>query len=713
MSTVLKSKRKRLKGAHHALYLAMLLSILLPVLLANLSFSQVSGYAYCSGLFTGNAYSIFSYPTSLNNMLSLSLLAIAVMLLIVGMLYAIGFAFKIDKLVRFSKGEIGEVIITVLIVLVLIGTFSISSRITPSSPPVSPITGTSLFSDSQFMSACTEAANVSIGLLPAAISFTVQGSILSFLQSLRISIEPNFFGIAFSPLAGVSLITKVVGMLTDIAWGFVLLMAGVALFLFIIFAFFPIFLFVGVVLRTIPWTRAAGGAFLGIFIGFFLVLPALLSFTLNIGAISIFSGIGEAPQLSPTYAQYDNGASVFNFYDNFAGTSLSPKWVANGASYTVNNGLTYTPNQNYDMLVSATSFTSPYIIDYYGEGTASTGDGGVYFNVQGTGANANSILWAQRGSSGSDAFYVYTSGTYTREARWQYSIDGNMHIYTLVDGPNNNPLIAQKDYSTKESFTSMPSTYNSGSFGPRDFSGTTYWQWVRVRAYPPNGVMPSVSFGSVQTTTATSTFPSGIKYYVPVSITNSQRTAAPSPFQQMIKINEGNYASYITYNGVAANFEFFTQSGQVLPAWIESNSSGTLTVWVKLPSGIPASSSSRGVPTPSTLTIYLGFAGKTTNLLSSGGICSSGGSLASCASSQISLGSSLITAFGSAIGSISYIKQPSNMIGAFVSDVISPALYAIVGAIISILIAIDFAEGMGDFLGSPSLKSSDILKRLV
>jgi hypothetical protein len=390
MSTVLKSKRKRLKGAHHALYLAMLLSILLPLLLSNLSFSQVSGYAYCSGLFqpsgnSGNAYSIFSYPTSLNNMLSLSLLAIAVMLLIVGMLYAIGFAFKIDKLIRFSKDEIGEIIITVLIVLVLIGTFSISSKITPSPLPVSPITGTSLFSDSQFMSACTEAANVSIGLLPAAISFTVQGSILSFLQSIRISIEPNYFGVAFSPIAGVSLITKVVGMLTDIAWGFVLLMAGVALFLFIIFALFPIFLFVGVVLRTIPWTRAAGGAFLGIFIGFFLVLPALLSFTLNIGAINTFSGI------------------------------------------------------------------------------------------------------------------------------------------------------------------------------------------------------------------------------------------------------------------------------------------------------CPSGSSS----------------------------------LASCASNQISLGSSLITGFGSAIGSISYIKQPSNMIGAFVSDVISPALYAIVGAIISILIAIDFAEGMGDFLGSPSLKSSDILKRLV
>ncbi|MFP3289571.1 MAG: DUF2341 domain-containing protein [Candidatus Micrarchaeota archaeon] len=104
--------------------------------------------------------------------------------------------------------------------------------------------------------------------------------------------------------------------------------------------------------------------------------------------------------------------------------------------------------------------------------------------------------------------------------------------------------------------------------------------------------------------------PSGIVAYVPITLTNSQSSATPSPFQQMIQINEGNYANYIAYNGNIANFEFYTRSGQILPAWIESNNSGTLTVWVKLPNGIPASSS---------LTIYLGFANKTTNLLSSSG----------------------------------------------------------------------------------------------
>jgi len=104
--------------------------------------------------------------------------------------------------------------------------------------------------------------------------------------------------------------------------------------------------------------------------------------------------------------------------------------------------------------------------------------------------------------------------------------------------------------------------------------------------------------------------PSGIVAYVPITLSNSQSSATPSPFQQMIQINEGNYANYIAYNGNFANFEFFTQSGSVLPAWIESNNSGTLTVWINLPNGIPASSS---------LAIYLGFASKTTNLLSSSG----------------------------------------------------------------------------------------------
>jgi hypothetical protein len=104
--------------------------------------------------------------------------------------------------------------------------------------------------------------------------------------------------------------------------------------------------------------------------------------------------------------------------------------------------------------------------------------------------------------------------------------------------------------------------------------------------------------------------PSGVTYYANVVITNSQSTATPAPFQQEVQIPESDYSNYISYNGVSANFEFFYNGGSVIPAWIESNSSGTLTVWLNLANGIPASNS---------ITVYIGFAPESTNLLSGSG----------------------------------------------------------------------------------------------
>ncbi|MCL5433828.1 MAG: hypothetical protein M1538_02520, partial [Candidatus Marsarchaeota archaeon] len=104
--------------------------------------------------------------------------------------------------------------------------------------------------------------------------------------------------------------------------------------------------------------------------------------------------------------------------------------------------------------------------------------------------------------------------------------------------------------------------------------------------------------------------PRAIVYYIPITIENSQPSPTPAPFQQMVNITESNYAQYITYNSNFANFEYFYANGTVIPAWIESNNSGKLITWVNIKGGIPSSSS---------ITIYLGFANKTANLLSSSG----------------------------------------------------------------------------------------------
>jgi len=94
-----------------------------------------------------------------------------------------------------------------------------------------------------------------------------------------------------------------------------------------------------------------------------------------------------------------------------------------------------------------------------------------------------------------------------------------------------------------------------------------------------------------------------------IVLTNNQTVPTPSPFQQMIQINESKFSGKIIYNNNFANFEFTYQNGTVIPAWIESNQSGILTIWIKLANGIPANSKTA---------IYLRFAGSN-NLLSSSG----------------------------------------------------------------------------------------------
>ena len=52
---------------------------------------------------------------------------------------------------------------------------------------------------------------------------------------------------------------------------------------------------------------------------------------------------GEAPQISPTYAEYDNGENVFSVYYNFAGTVMPNGWTyLSGSEAAVNNGITLT-----------------------------------------------------------------------------------------------------------------------------------------------------------------------------------------------------------------------------------------------------------------------------------------------------------------------------------------------------------------------------------
>ncbi|MGC8580720.1 MAG: hypothetical protein ACP5MB_11810, partial [bacterium] len=120
--------------------------------------------------------------------------------------------------------------------------------------------------------------------------------------------------------------------------------------------------------------------------------------TTNLLSSSGTTGIGEAPQLSSTYAQYDDGASVFNNYWNFAGTSLPSSLVVGntGGTYSVNNGLRITGGSGTYEGIFSNSAINPQttISDFYGYliGTGNwISQFGLY--VSASGANPQYFIW--------------------------------------------------------------------------------------------------------------------------------------------------------------------------------------------------------------------------------------------------------------------------------------------------------------------------------
>jgi len=241
-----------------------------------------------------------------------------------------------------------------------------------------------------------------------------------------------------------------------------------------------------------------------------------VSLTTNLLSSSGATGIGEAPQLSPTYGQYDNGASVFNFYDNFSGTSLNTsKWAIVSAPpsgvITVNNGVSIINTQNNIYYVSSAPFIAPYVIDMGGI-LGITADDGPWFDLESTTSTANTgYLWATRGSNfgQNDQVLTDSNGSYSIFASASgYSGGSNFTVYTLEDiGGSSGTIDTFVNYNFWFSGISITFTH-SGYFSPfRHYNpntpATTLY-WVRVRAYPLNGVMPSVSFGTLSPITKVS-----------------------------------------------------------------------------------------------------------------------------------------------------------------------------------------------------------------
>ena len=215
------------------------------------------------------------HSSSYGGMLGISVLILALVALVIGIAYMVGYSFKVEKLVQFSKAEMGEIFVTLLIILIFFGAiYSVSPsgfiKIGPSS------TYNTYYND------CTLLANSSVEVFRSLTTYFIPETYyLQILRDLTINMMPLHFGISFMPSKAFGLLYHILDLFIGIAGGLAGLFIAIIVFLAIIYSVFPIFLFLGIILRSIPWTRAAGGAFLGLFIAFYLMFPILLYFMLQ------------------------------------------------------------------------------------------------------------------------------------------------------------------------------------------------------------------------------------------------------------------------------------------------------------------------------------------------------------------------------------------------------------------------------------------------
>ena len=227
---------------------------------------------------------------------------------------------------------------------------------------------------------------------------------------------------------------------------------------------------------------------------------------------------GEAPQLSATYGEYDNGANVFIQY---GGKSWSDFTFSNGTWDTTNGYLEQTDtlssaNNGAVAVIENTSYPNngEYIIEqafsYSVNADARVGivavltpeaGGGPGYRFMGmnsgNGAGFLSFLndgvaWVSsgsyQGSVGTPYFMSITNagGIWSGQLRSGYSSTGSL----LTSMPATSYTVANGGGKTS-GYVGISASYQGTSDNPIAV------QWFRLRAYPPNGVMPFQSYGNI------------------------------------------------------------------------------------------------------------------------------------------------------------------------------------------------------------------------
>ncbi len=269
--------------------LAAVLAILaMPILSASSTSLLPSGQNLfdCTTLFSNsvNGANLVSPQintySSYSGLLSISLIIVLMMFVLMGLIFVLGIAFKWDTLKNFAKTEYLEGFVSILIILLIMGGVAafngtmnfMGNLFAVGTGTTAPTTFQTLYS-----SLCSNIFQKMI--LPGFLTYIwidINKLMINLISSLTITIQPGGFGIAIQPFYGFSMINQLLWLEGPSSIFMLVGGAMIIVLLFVIYYLFPLFLFLGVALRTFPWTRAAGGAFIALFIAFYIFFPVIM-----------------------------------------------------------------------------------------------------------------------------------------------------------------------------------------------------------------------------------------------------------------------------------------------------------------------------------------------------------------------------------------------------------------------------------------------------
>ncbi|VVB76634.1 Uncharacterised protein [uncultured archaeon] len=240
-------------------------------------------------------------------------------------------------------------------------------------------------------------------------------------------------------------------------------------------------------------------------------IPANSLTSVNLTRFSILANYdsyaGEAPQLSSSYGQHDNGANVFAFYDNFAERKLDTRtWSLTTNSIgapALGGGLTIATNGlNATLGIATVESFDPltYVYEAKGALTSLSQSSSVpqFIQILGSGTRQSITLCPKTSSVCLSNVIMELNATADiapASAVYSNSTAASYHTYslwaTLYD------TRAQIDYGSNvlNQGNYLPSAYGHLAMGITGKSGNASiaYYYARIRAQPPFGVMPVAS----------------------------------------------------------------------------------------------------------------------------------------------------------------------------------------------------------------------------